>query len=233
MPCEVAETLTSTSSETLARVDTSTQFQVLSSSVVNLTLVCGAGRGVPGLLIADRETPVFLSFPHIMCRFDWSSSFLIMSAQPLCSVKPLKAHFVIPKATSVRKNASFSSSLKKLTLADVWLEYNTGCCFFFLPLFPQKLTQMSFHTSHELDQRSGDQQPQSLLAVQCVLSTLTFDSSVCLACCGVVERATAEKGVFENQGMGMTQQQGVQPEFLLAPLSWEPSGRQSRGRGAL
>lgn len=38
-------------------------------------------------------------------------------------------------------------------------------------------------------------------------------------------------GRFENQGMGMTQQQGVQPKFLLAPLSWEPLGRQ-KGRGA-
>lgn len=38
-------------------------------------------------------------------------------------------------------------------------------------------------------------------------------------------------GRFENQGMGMTQQQGVQPKFLLAPLSWEPLGRQKRGGG--
>lgn len=29
---------------------------------------------------------------------------------------------------------------------------------FFLPLFPQELTQMSFHTSYQLDQRSRDQQ---------------------------------------------------------------------------
>lgn len=40
-------------------------------------------------------------------------------------------------------------------------------------------------------------------------------------------------GHFENQGMAMTQQQGVQPEFLLAPLSWEPSGRRRGVRSAV
>lgn len=49
--------------------------------------------------------------------------------------------------------------------------------------------------------------------------------------CGPVSHSIG--GHFENQGMGMTQQQGVQPEFLLAPLSWEPSGRQRGVRSAV
>lgn len=40
-------------------------------------------------------------------------------------------------------------------------------------------------------------------------------------------------GRFENQGMGMTRQRGVQPEFLLAPLSWEPSGRRRGARSTV
>lgn len=41
-------------------------------------------------------------------------------------------------------------------------------------------------------------------------------------------------GHFENGAWGgMTQQQGVQPEFLLAPLSWEPSGRRRGVRSAV
>lgn len=132
MPQEVAETLTSTSSGTLARVDTSCEFQVLSSSGVHLTLVCGAGRGVTGLLIADRETQTcrfcYFSLHHVQVW--WLVILVFNRVQPLHSVKLLKAHFVIPKATSVRKNAFFPSSLKKLTLADVWLEYNTSYFFF-------------------------------------------------------------------------------------------------------
>lgn len=34
---------------------------------------------------------------------------------------------------------------------------------------------------------------------------------------------------MKNQGMGMTQQQGVQPEFLLAPLRWEAFGEAEGG----
>lgn len=105
----------------------------------------------------------------------------------------------------------------------------------FLPLFPQELTQMSFHTSFQLDQRSPDQQRSRVPWLYCTVCSeyaqIWLISLFGLLCCGPASHSIG--GRFENQGMGMTQQQGVQPEFLLAPLSWEPSGRRRGVRSAL
>lgn len=143
MPCEVAETPTSTSSETLAHL-----LSFKSCPALWLTWhLFVEQEGVCQVCLLQTEKPkpaVFVSFPYIMCRFDWSSSFLIMSVEPLCFEKPLKAHFVIPKATSVRKNAFFPSSLKKLTLADVWLEYNTGYYYSFFTSVSSKANPDEF-----------------------------------------------------------------------------------------
>lgn len=99
----------------------------------------------------------------------------------------------------------------------------------FLPLFPQELTQMSFHTSYQLDQRCPDQQQSQVAWLYSMFCSDLTHQFVWFVAVWSSEPQHTVGGRFENQGMGMTQQQGVQPEFLLAPLSWEPSGRQ---RGA-
>lgn len=78
---------------------------------------------------------------------------------------------------------------------------------------------------------SGSQVLSWLYSVFCVCSH--FDSSVCLVVPSS-EPQQRRKKKKKNQGMGMTQQQGVQNQsFLLAPLSWEPSGRRRGVRSAV
>lgn len=56
-----------------------------------------------------------------------------------------------------------------------------------------------------------------------------FDSSVCLVCCGAVRRAMVWEGVLKMGHEGWHSSRGLQPEFLLAPLSSE--GLQGGGGG--
>lgn len=78
---------------------------------------------------------------------------------------------------------------------------------------------------------SGSQALSWLYSVFWVCSH--FDSSVCLVVLSS-EPQQRRKKKQKNQGMGMTQQQGVQNQsFLLAPLSWEPSGRRRGVRSAV
>ena len=121
------------------------------------------------------------------------------------------------------------------------------CAFFFFFFnqifstpFPKELTQMSFHTSHHnwiKDVRISSES-QVLLAVQYVLSVLTIWLISLFGC--AVQRATAEEGRSEKKtkknkpGHGDdTAAGGANQSFLLAPLSWEPSGRRRGVRSAV
>lgn len=93
---------------------------------------------------------------------------------------------------------------------------------------PQEATQMEFHTSYHMNQRSSHLHHSK---VDWLHSTVCSEyvriwliSLFGLLWCGPTSYGVG--GHFENGAWGMTQQQGVQPVFLLAPLSLEPSGKQ-------
>lgn len=116
--------------------------------------------------------------------------------------------------------------------------YNTTLIFFFffLPVSSRTNPDEFPHLVSTGSNISGSAAESSRPAVQyCkfgVCSDLTHQFG--LLQCGPASHSVG--GRFEKkktQGMGMTQQQGVQPEFLLAPLSWEPSGRRRGARSAV
>lgn len=132
----------------------------------------------------------------------------------------------------MRKHAFFPSSLKKVILARVVI-----ALVFFTPVSSRTNPDEFPHFVSTGSNISGSAAESSRPAVQyCkfgVCSDLTHQFG--LLQCGTASHSVG--GRFEKKlqklRMGMTQQQGVQPEFLLAPLSWEPSGRRRGARSAV
>lgn len=100
--------------------------------------------------------------------------------------------------------------------------------FLFHP-FPQNLTHLISNWIKDL--RIGSRAKSPGCTVCSEYAHIWLISLFALLRCGPASHGI--EGRFENQGMGMTQQQGVQPKFLLAPLSWEPSGRRRGVRSAV
>lgn len=99
---------------------------------------------------------------------------------------------------------------------------------------------MSFHTSHQAGSKTSGSaagvkfSPGCTVCSECAhILTHQFVWLCCPASHSRGEKKKPKKNK-KNQGMGMTQQQGVQNQsFLLAPLSWEPSGRRRGVRSAV
>lgn len=106
--------------------------------------------------------------------------------------------------------------------------------FFFTPVSP-RTNPDEFPHLISTGSKISDQQPSRVPWLYCTVCSeyaqIWLISLFGLLRCGPASHSIG--GRFENQGMGMTQQQGVQPEFLLAPLSWEPSGWRRGVRSAL
>lgn len=113
-------------------MNVSVKFPVLSSlsrSVVNPPLLRRVERGIPGLVIADRETQklqICVPFSHFACGCEWSCMFLFMCTTPFSSLKLSKAHSAIPKC-------HISEQICLLSLLPMWLEYNVDR--FLTPVF--------------------------------------------------------------------------------------------------
>lgn len=217
MPCEAAATLTSTSSVRVACVNMSAKFAVLSSlscSVVYLPLSWKVSPRFGYLRQRNPKLHLFI-FCSFKCRmtFEWSFLFLLLCAIPHSSLKMLKC-FKMPHQWEHTCLISWKNNLQMCS-------------------FNRTISGEFSHLIWSGSKISGSaaelSKPGCTVCSEC--AQIWLISLFGLLRCGPASHSIG--GHFENQGMGMTQQQGVQPEFLLAQLSWEPSGRQRGVRSAV
>lgn len=174
---------------------------------------------------------MFVPFSRFTSRFEQSVMFLFTCAwPPRSSLKLLKAHSVYFKMPHLWEN--MPSLLPPWTkwVLQMW-GFSTALILFFFFFTP-------------FTSRPNPDEFPHLVPTGSKISGSAAESPGCTVCseyaqiwlislfglllrCGPASHSVG--GRFENQGTGMTQQQGVQPEFLLAPLSWEPSGRRRGG----